>query len=98
MIGVTSIFLLDVLLRPSCEAGQVNNLINELLIHIGLIKVNCPTKKFSWREFIMCLQSEDKKFKPVKDIEGPLLTLKYVVRQDYFPRSSADIFIAFLTK
>ena len=44
------------------------------------------------------LQSEDKQFAPVKEIEGPLLTLKHVVQQDYFPQTSADIFIAFLVK
>jgi len=48
--------------------------------------------------FMVVVQSEDKKFKPVKEISGPLLALKHVVRQDYFPRESADILIAFLTK
>ncbi len=43
-------------------------------------------------------QSEDKKFKPVTDIEGPLLALRHIARQDYFPRPSADVLIAFLTK
>ncbi len=43
-------------------------------------------------------QSEDKKFKPVSDVEGPLLALGYVARQTYFPQPSADILIAFLTK
>lgn len=33
-------FLLDAILRPVCEAGRVNSLINELLTHIGLLKVN----------------------------------------------------------
>ena len=33
-------FLIDAMVRPPCENGQVNSLINELLVHVGLIKVN----------------------------------------------------------
>ena len=43
-------------------------------------------------------QSEDKKFKPTTEAEGPLLALRHVVRQPYFPKPSADVLIAFLTK
>ena len=34
----------DAILRPPFEAGKVNELINELLIHIGLIKVSVNKK------------------------------------------------------
>ena len=33
--------VLDAIVRPPCENNQVNDLINELLVHVGLIKVNC---------------------------------------------------------
>lgn len=42
-------------------------------------------------------QSEDKKFKPVKDIEGPMRALLYLVRQPHF-RDQRDCLIAFITK
>ena len=37
---LNSSFLIDAMVRPPCENGQVNSLINELLVHVGLIKVN----------------------------------------------------------
>ena len=46
----------------------------------------------------LSLQSENKQFKPVKEVEGPLLALTHVVRQRDFPRETVDILIAFLTK
>ena len=49
-------------------------------------------------EFLLSFQSEDKKFVPIKEIDGPVLALKHVVKQDYFPRMSADVLIAFFTK
>lgn len=41
-VGIPSLSIVysDVLLRPLCEAGEVNTLINEMLVHIGLIKVS----------------------------------------------------------
>ena len=48
--------------------------------------------------FVVFLQSEDKKFVPVKEIEGPVQALVHIVKSSYFPRSYADILIAFFTK
>ena len=44
------------------------------------------------------LQNEDKQFKPVKEVEGPLLALTHVVKKSDFPHETVDILIAFLTK
>ena len=55
-----------------------------------------PKSLFSFSVFL--LQSEDKTFRPVKDVTGPLLVLTHVVRQHYFPRGSVDILIFFLTR
>ena len=44
------------------------------------------------------IQSEDKKFKPIDQIEGPLLALLYLVRQHYFPKDSRDILITFVSR
>lgn len=44
------------------------------------------------------IKSEDKKFKPIDQIEGPLLALLYLVRQHYFPKDSRDILITFVSR
>ena len=37
----------DALLQPLCEKGEVNNMINELLVHMGLIKVSLRYSLFN---------------------------------------------------
>ncbi|CAI8027434.1 Ran GTPase-activating protein 1 [Geodia barretti] len=44
------------------------------------------------------LKSEDKSFVPVKNIEGPVLALTHIVRQNYFPRNCRDTLISFIQK
>lgn len=43
-------------------------------------------------------QSEDKKFVPVKEIEGPVQALVHVVESSYCTKMCVDILIAFFTK
>lgn len=44
------------------------------------------------------LKSEDKKFTPVTNLNGPLIVLNHVVQQAYFPKISRDILQAFIAK
>ncbi len=47
--------ILDAIMRPPCEIGQVHGLINELLVHVGLIKVNsliCKTLAINYTVFL----------------------------------------------
>jgi len=42
-IVVTDLLVTDALLQPMSEAGHMNELINEILVQIGLIKVCSDT-------------------------------------------------------
>ena len=45
----------------------------------------------------MCFfQSEDKKVKPLGSIQGALIVLEHVVKQEYFPKLAKDILCCFL--
>ena len=46
IVGVIFPLILDAIVRPPCESGHVNSLINELLVHVGLIKVNIILRNF----------------------------------------------------
>ncbi|XP_049953322.1 ran GTPase-activating protein 1 isoform X2 [Schistocerca serialis cubense] len=43
-------------------------------------------------------KSEDKNLKPPQNVEGCLLALDYVVKQDYFPQSTKDTLMVFLDR
>ncbi|XP_071087260.1 ran GTPase-activating protein 1-like [Haliotis cracherodii] len=44
------------------------------------------------------IKGEDKKFKPMSDISGPLIVLDHVVQQSYFPKLARDILQVFISK
>lgn len=67
-------------------------------ISSSIPRVFCGPPKSLFSLSVFLLQSEDKTFRPVKDVTGPLLVLTHVVRQHYFPRGSVDILIFFLTR
>ncbi|CAH1266837.1 RANGAP1 [Branchiostoma lanceolatum] len=45
----------------------------------------------------MGLLKSEEKVQPVRDLQGPLILLQHIFQQVYFPRSLAQLFIAFLT-
>ena len=67
---------------------------------VHAISVNTPGSilivggKFSWR--YVSLQSEDKKVKPLGSLQGALIVLEHVVKQEYFPKLAKDILCCFL--
>lgn len=44
------------------------------------------------------IKSEDKKFRPPSNLQGPLTVLEHVVRQSYFPRAARDMLALFIQK
>ncbi|XP_019646816.1 PREDICTED: ran GTPase-activating protein 1-like isoform X1 [Branchiostoma belcheri] len=46
----------------------------------------------------MGLLKSEEKVQPVGDLQGPLILLQHMFQQVYFPRSLAQLFIAFLTR
>ncbi|XP_041356902.1 ran GTPase-activating protein 1-like [Gigantopelta aegis] len=44
------------------------------------------------------IKGEDKKFKPISDVTGPLLVLEHAVQQSYFPQTAREILLAFVNK
>ncbi|XP_066287641.1 ran GTPase-activating protein 1-like [Branchiostoma lanceolatum] len=46
----------------------------------------------------MGLLKSEEKVQPVRDLQGPLILLQHIFQQVYFPRSLAQLFIAFLTR
>ncbi|XP_049789716.1 ran GTPase-activating protein 1 isoform X2 [Schistocerca nitens] len=48
--------------------------------------------------YLGLIKSEDKNLKPPQNVEGCLLALDYVVKQDYFPQSTKDTLMVFLDR
>ncbi|XP_035687098.1 ran GTPase-activating protein 1-like, partial [Branchiostoma floridae] len=46
----------------------------------------------------MGLLKSEEKVQPISDLQGPLILLQHIFQQVYFPRSLAQLFIAFLTR
>ncbi|KAG8436333.1 hypothetical protein GDO86_007436 [Hymenochirus boettgeri] len=70
----------------------------------GLMKKAFENQVFQADIFItsllvcMGLLKSEEKIKPMVHLNGPLLTLNYMVQQNYFPKSLAPILVAFISK
>ena len=74
-----------------CSQFDVNNT-DVCVMGEGLVGMaTCHPTPVLW-------QSEDKKFIPVEEKEGPLMMLGYIANQPYFGRMQRNTVIAFLSK